>query len=108
MNKIIEIKPQPPEKDLSRDGYWNPWLVADITLTISNSIGCSQSVEREGFHYLEWTAGANGKTDVVVEVRDGKRSLLVNSDVWRPHRENLALEGIAARYGLDYLELSDA
>tara|TARA_R110000751_G_scaffold229159_1_gene330707 strand:+ start:71 stop:406 length:336 start_codon:yes stop_codon:yes gene_type:complete len=95
-----------PNKKLTENGLWDPCLIADVTLVVSQTIGCQQTVQSEDFHHLAWCS-SDGKSDVIVEIRDGEAILLVNNDRWRGHREALTLEGVAARYGLKMGEYSD-
>ena len=102
----IEISGSEAQQKLADNWKWNPWLINDVTLIISRSIGSSQTIQEKDFHSLAWST-PTGETDVIVEVRDGNQSLLINLDIWRPHREQLALEGLAARYSLVYSEFSE-
>ena len=106
MENVTEITLLEAQQKLADNWKWNPWLVADVTLAVLRAIGSSQTVTDEDFHSLVWST-PSGLSDVIVEIRDGKQSLLVNVDRWRSHREQLALEGIAARYSLDFSEFSD-
>ena len=100
---------------LAHDWLWNPWLVADITRCINQSISRQnpRSTSQDGYvHYLEWS-NSNNKIDVYLEIRDDKkhliplRHLIVNTDRLRSHNERLALMGIAAIYDLIYGECDD-
>ena len=93
-------------KKLAENWLWNPSLIADVTHAVSQTIGCRQTVQSEDFHHLTWCR-SDGKSDVMVELRDGTQSLLMNTDRYRSHQENFALEGIAARYGLQLGEFTD-
>jgi len=104
MENVTEIKTS--KEKLANEWLWNPWLVADITRCIGQSIGSSQSVQKDSFHYLEWS-NSNGKTDVYLEIRDGQQHLMVNIDRFRGNNERLALIGIAATYNLIYGECTD-
>ena len=110
MNNITEIKPskekEKEKEKLANEWLWNPWLVADITRCINQSIGSSQTVQEQDFHYLEWSR-LGGKTDVYLEIRDGVQTLILNTDRWRGNNERLALIGIAATYNLTYGECTD-
>jgi len=107
MDNVTEIKPSKDREALAHDWLWNPWLVADITRCINQSISTSQTVQEEDFHYLEWSNG-NGKIDVYLEIRDGKQHLIVNTERrFRSHNERLGLVGIAANYNLIYGECDD-
>ena len=105
---VTEIKPSKIREAIANDWLWNPWLVADITQCIGQSscISTSQTVQEEGFHYLEWS-NSNNKTDVYLQIRDGAQSLIVNTERFRGHNERLALIGIAANYNLIYGECDD-
>ena len=105
MENVTEITLPKERENLAENWKWNPWLVADVTLIVSRAIGSSQTIKDEDFHSLVWFSSTGG-IDVIVEIRDGKQSLLVNSDLWRPHREYLALQGIAAKYELELSEFS--
>ena len=92
---------------LAESGLWNPRLIAQISHVVSSGyIDIKQTLESEGFHVLSWV-NSNMKDEVIVEIRDGVSKLLVNTDRYRTFRESLALEGIAARYGLKMGEYSD-
>tara|TARA_R110000823_G_scaffold262909_1_gene383471 strand:+ start:178 stop:495 length:318 start_codon:yes stop_codon:yes gene_type:complete len=104
MENVTEIKTS--KEKLANEWLWNPWLVADITRCINQSIGSSQTVQEEDFHYLEWSR-RTGKTDVYLEIRDGVQTLVLNTDRWRGNNERLALIGIAATYNLIYGECTD-
>ena len=108
MNNITEIKPskEKEKEKLANEWLWNPWLVADITRCINQSIGSSQTVQEQDFHYLEWSR-RTGKTDVYLEIRDGQQHLMVNIDRFRGNNERLALIGIASSYDLIYGECND-
>ena len=93
-------------KKIADNWLWNPSLIADITIAVSQTIGCRQTVQSEDFHHLTWCR-SDGKSDVMVEIRDGTQALLLNTDRYRSHQEILALEGIAARYALEFGEFSD-
>jgi len=93
-------------KKIADNWLWNPSLIADITIAVSQTIGCQQTVQSEDFHHLTWCS-SDGRGDVMVEIRDGEAILLVNNDRWRGPREALTLEGVAARYGLKMGEYSD-
>jgi len=93
-------------KKLAANWRWNPSLIADVTHAVSQTIGCRQTVQSEDFHHLTWCC-LDGKSDVMVEIRDGTQVLLMNTDRYRSHQENFALEGIAARYGLQLGEFTD-
>ena len=93
-------------KKIADNWLWNPSLVADVTLAVSQTIGCQQTVQSEDFHHLTWCR-PDGKSDVMVEIRDGTQSLLMNTDRYRSHQERFGLEGIAARYGLRLGEFTD-
>ena len=93
-------------KKIADNWLWNPWLIADVTLAVSQTIGSHQTVQSEGFHHLTWCS-SDGRGDVMVEIQDGESILLINIDRWRSHREVLTLEGVAARYGLKMGEYID-
>ena len=93
-------------KKIADNWLWNPSLVADVTLAVSPTLGCQQTVHSEDFHHLTWCR-SDGKSDVMVEIRDGTQSLLMNTDRYRSHQERFGLEGIAARYGLRLGEFTD-
>lgn len=105
MENVTEITLPKERENLAENWKWNPWLVADVTLIVSRAIGSSQTIKDEDFHSLLWSTSM-GEADVIVEIRDGRQSLLVNTDVWRSHREYLALQGIAAKYELELSEFS--
>ena len=105
MNNVTEIKPSKDREALANNSLWNPWLVADITKCTGQSVSASQTVQEEGFHYLEWSNGS--RIDVYLEIRDNRQHLIVNTDRFRGHNEQLALIGIAATYGLTYGECDD-
>ena len=106
MENVTEISTPEAQQELADNWKWNPWLINDVTLIISRSIGSSQTIQEKDFHSVMWST-PTGETDVIVEIRDGKQSLLINLDIWRPHREQLALEGLATRYSLIYGEFSE-
>ena len=93
-------------KKIADNWLWNPSLVADVTLAVSQTIGCQQTGQSEDYHPLTWCR-SDGKSDVMVEIRDGTQSLLMNTDRYRSHQERFGLEGIAARYGLRLGEFTD-
>tara|TARA_R100001163_G_C4998934_1_gene148803 strand:+ start:471 stop:806 length:336 start_codon:yes stop_codon:yes gene_type:complete len=93
-------------KKLADNWLWNPSLIADVTHAVSQTIRRRQTVQSEDFHHLTWCR-SDGKSDVVVEIRDGTQSLLMNADRYRSHQERFGLEGIAARYGLQLGEFTD-
>ena len=93
-------------KKIADTWLWNPSLVAAVPLAVSQPIGCQQTVQSEDFHHLTWCR-SDGKSDVMVEIRDGTQSLLMNTDRYRSHQERFGLEGIAARYGLRLGEFTD-
>jgi len=102
----IEISGSEAQQKLADNWKWNPWLINDVTLIISRRITFSRTIQEKDFHSLVWSTPTE-ETDVIVEIRDGKQSLLINLDIWRPHREQFALEGLAARYSLIYSEFSE-
>ena len=93
-------------KKIADNWLWNPSLIADITIAVSQTIGCQQTVQSEDFHHLTWCR-SDGKSVVIVEIRDGTQALLMNADRYRGHQEIFALEGIAARYALEFGEFTD-
>lgn len=106
IERNLKLDPNYSDK-LAEKALWNPELIAEISHVISSAIiGTKMTVESESFHHLEWLTSSM-KSDVIVEIRDGVSRLLVNIDRYRPHRELLALEGIAARHGLEMGEYDD-
>ena len=93
-------------KKLAENSLWNPWLVADVTLAVFQTLGYEKSTQSEEPSTLVWCR-SDGKSDVMVDIRDGTQALLLNTDRWRTHQEVLALEGVAARYALEFGEFSD-
>ena len=103
--KVVSIDQNYSDK-LAERGLWNPDLVAEITYVTGAEIVTRQSVQSDGFHFLEWAINSS-RTEVAIEIRDGVSSMIVNIDRFRTQKDNLALAGIAAKYGLQYQECSD-
>ena len=92
---------------LADQALWNPDLIAIISHVInSGSIVTKMTVGSENYHYLCW-ANTIGASDVAVEISKDGAFLLVNIDRYRGHLEQIALEGIAARFSLGMGEFED-
>ena len=103
--KVVSIDQNYSDK-LADRGLWNPDLIAEITYVTGARIVTRQSIQSEGFHFLEWANNSN-KTEVIIEIRDGISMMIVNIDRFRSQKDDLALAGIAAKYHLQYGECED-
>ena len=103
--KAVSIDQNYSDK-LADRGLWNPDLIAEITYVTGARIVTRQSVQSEGFHFLEWATNSD-RTEVIIEIRDDVTSMIVNIDRFRTQKDDLALTGIAAKYGLQYGECTD-
>jgi hypothetical protein len=91
---------------LADRGLWNPTLIAEITYVTQARIFKKITLQNDGLHFLEWASVTN-RAEVLIEIRDGVSKMLINTDRFRTQRDELALSGIAAKYGLQYGEFED-
>jgi|TARA_R110001583_G_scaffold4214_1_gene24764 hypothetical protein len=102
--KVVSID-QNSEK-LADKGLWNPDLIAEITCVTGARIITNLSAQSQGFYLLRWVNNS-GRTEVIIEIQDRVSSMIVNIDRFRTQKDELALDGIAAKYGLQYGECND-
>ena len=91
---------------LADRGLWHPNLIAEITYVTQARIFKKITLQNDGLHFLEWASVTN-RAEVRIEIRDGVSKMLINTDRFRTQRDELALSGIAAKYGLQYGEFED-
>jgi hypothetical protein len=106
-------------KTLVANGLWNPELIAAISyiigganITFNTSVDATASEPGE-YHCLAWASSCGKEVNVSLEITNRDASepprvpanrLMLGCTEYRTERERLALEGVAARHGLELIQ----